>query len=215
MPSDAAGARPAKVLDLEARLARAVVGQEQAIREIVPAIQMYQAGLGPDGRPAGTFLLLGPTGTGKTRTVEAIAEILHGSVRNLITVDCGEFHLEHEVAKLIGAPPGYLGHRETEPVFTQARLAAATSQGCDLAVVLFDEVEKAAPSVARLLLGVLDKGTLRLGDNTTVNFEGSLIFFTSNLGAGGIMRQLSGGVGFAGAGATKRSLESLAMAAAG
>jgi ATP-dependent Clp protease ATP-binding subunit ClpA len=126
---------------------------------------MFRAGLGPEGRPAGVFLLLGPTGTGKTRTVEALADALHGSEKNLLRVDCGEFQMEHEIAKLIGAPPGYLGHRETPPMLTQQKLGAVTSEGSHLALVLFDEIEKAAPSMTRLLLGVLDKAVLRLGDN--------------------------------------------------
>src|SRR5690349_3968926 len=139
---------------------------------------MFRAGLSPAGRPAGVFLLLGPTGTGKTRTVEALAEILHNGAGKVVKVDCGEFQSDHEVAKLIGAPPGYLGHRETRPVLTQEKLTEATSEHTDLSIVLFDEIEKAAPALTRLLLGVLDKATLRLGDNAEVNFENSLIFLT-------------------------------------
>ena len=184
---------------------------------IVPFVQMHHAGLSPEGRPIGIFLLLGPTGTGKTRTVEALAEVLHGSQRNILKIDCGEFHLEHEVAKLIGAPPGYLGHRETHPLLTQSRLTSVTSRYSDLSIVLFDEIEKAAPSMTRLLLGVLDKGTLRLGDNTSVNFDRSLIFMTSNLGASGMMKALEKGFGFGGPDPTRdsqaRTLENLALAA--
>jgi ATP-dependent Clp protease ATP-binding subunit ClpA len=157
---------------------------------------MYSAGLAPEGRPAGVFLLLGPTGTGKTRTVEALAEVLHGNRKNLLRVDCGEYQMDHEVAKLIGAPPGYLGHRETHPVLTQARLASITSAQSSVSIVLFDEIEKAAPSLTRLLLGVLDKASLRLGDNNVVNFERSLIFLTSNVGARSIQSALTPGVGF-------------------
>lgn len=158
------------------------MGQSHGMEQIVPYVQMHQAGLAPEGRPAGVFLLLGPTGTGKTRTVEALAEVLHGSEKQLLRVDCGEFQMEHEVAKLIGAPPGYLGHRETPPMLTQNKLSSVVSERCDLSLVLFDEIEKAAPSMTRLLLGVLDKAALRLGDNTTVNFERTLIFLTSNVG---------------------------------
>ncbi len=182
--------------DLVSLLSQKIVGQPAALKFIVPYVQMYQAGLAPEGRPVGIFLLLGPTGTGKTRTVEALAEILHGSCKKVIRVDCGEFQMEHEVAKLIGAPPGYLGHRETESILTQNRLKAATSDNCDISVVLFDEVEKAAPSVTRLLLGILDKAVLRLGDNTEVNFEKSLIFFTSNLGAREMLKEIRPGLGF-------------------
>ncbi len=179
--------------DLTAVLSQKVVGQPDATRVIVPYIQMFQAGLAPEGRPVGVFLLLGPTGTGKTKTVEALAEVLHGSEKNVLKVDCGEFQMEHEVAKLIGAPPGYLGHRETQPMLTQQKLNAVTSEKCSLSLVLFDEIEKAAPSMTRLLLGVLDKGVLRLGDNSTVNFEKSLVFLTSNLGAREMLREINPG----------------------
>jgi ATP-dependent Clp protease ATP-binding subunit ClpA len=165
-----------------------LVGQPEAIDAIIPFIQMHQAGLAPEGRPIGAVLLLGPTGTGKTRTVEALAEVLHGSNKNMLKVDCGEFQMEHEVAKLIGAPPGYLGHRETQPMLSQAKVNAACSENSDITLILFDEIEKAAPSMTRLLLGILDKATLRLGDNATVNFERCMIFLTSNLGAKSIQR---------------------------
>jgi len=182
-----------------------VVGQPEATRLIVPYVQMFQAGLSPEGRPVGVFLLLGPTGTGKTKTVEALADTLHGSEKNMVKIDCGEFQLEHEVAKLIGAPPGYLGHRETQPMLTQQRLNASTSERSELSLVLFDEIEKAAPSLTRLLLGVLDKGVLRLGDNTSVNFEKSLVFLTSNLGSREMLREIHPEFGFQSAGGTPRA----------
>jgi ATP-dependent Clp protease ATP-binding subunit ClpA len=181
---------------LAARLSELLVGQPEAIETIVPYVQMYQAGLSPEGRPVGVVLLLGPTGTGKTRTVEALAEVLHGSSKNLLKVDCGEFQMEHEVAKLIGAPPGYLGHRETQPMLTQAKVNAVASEESEISLILFDEIEKAAPSMTRLLLGILDKATLRLGDNSSVNFERSLIFLTSNLGAKSIQRANKPDFGF-------------------
>ena len=183
--------------ELVEELSRKLVGQPAALQEIVPYIEVAQAGLAPEGRPAGIFLLLGPTGTGKTRTVEVLAGALHGSERRYLRIDCGEFQMEHEVAKLIGAPPGYLGHRETQPAITQQKLNAVTTEGCDLPIVLFDEIEKAAPSLIRLLLGVLDRGTLRLGDNSPVLFEKCLIFMTSNLGAKEMMRELHPAFGFA------------------
>src|SRR5436305_4291320 len=187
-------AEPAE--DLTSILSNKVVGQPNVISVIVPYIEMFQAGLAPENRPVGVFLLLGPTGTGKTRTVEALAETLHGSLKNLLKIDCGEFQMEHEVAKLIGAPPGYLGHRETQPMLTQAKVNGAASEGCDISLILFDEIEKAAASMTRLLLGILDKATLRLGDNNTVNFERTLIFLTSNIGARRMMKQLTPGFGF-------------------
>jgi ATP-dependent Clp protease ATP-binding subunit ClpA/CheY-like chemotaxis protein len=182
--------------DLISILSSKVVGQPNVINVIVPYVEMFQAGLAPENRPVGVFLLLGPTGTGKTRTVEALAEVLHGSTKNVLKVDCGEFQMEHEVAKLIGAPPGYLGHRETQPMLSQQKLTAVTSDRCGLSIVLFDEIEKAAPSMTRLLLGVLDRGVLRLGDNSSVNFEKSLVFLTSNLGAKEMMREISPDFGF-------------------
>jgi ATP-dependent Clp protease ATP-binding subunit ClpA len=195
-PSRTKKQAPESTEDLATVLSRRVVGQPDATRLIVPYIQMFQAGLAPEGRPVGVFLLLGPTGTGKTKTVEALAEILHGSEKNVLKVDCGEFQMEHEVAKLIGAPPGYLGHRETQPMLTQQKLTAVTSDKCNLSLVLFDEIEKAAPSMTRLLLGVLDKAQLRLGDNTTVNFEKSMVFLTSNLGSREMLREINPEFGF-------------------
>lgn len=174
--------------DIQERLNELLIGQPEAIDTIVPFVHMQQAGLAPEGRPVGVVLLLGPTGTGKTRTVEALAEVLHGSNKNLLRVDCGEFQMEHEVAKLVGAPPGYLGHRETQPMLNQAKVNGVASEHSEISIVLFDEIEKAAPSMTRLLLGILDKATLRLGDNSTVNFEKTLIFMTSNVGAKSIQR---------------------------
>src|SRR5580692_5694573 len=182
--------------DIAIALSRRLIGQPAAIAAVVPYVEMYRAKLAPEGRPAGIFLLLGPTGTGKTKTVEALADVLHGSPKKVLKVDCGEFQMEHEVAKLLGAPPGYLGHRETQPLLTQQKVNGASSESCDLSIVLFDEIEKAAASVARLLLGVLDKAVLRLGDNTSVNFEKTMIFLTSNLGARAMNRELHPDFGF-------------------
>lgn len=212
------GNLPREPDELTARLSQLLVGQTDAIETIVPYVQMHQAGLSPEARPIGVFLLLGPTGTGKTRTVEVLAEVLHGSSKNLLKVDCGEFQMEHEVAKLVGAPPGYLGHRETQPMLTQAKLNAAASESSDISILLFDEIEKAAPSMTRLLLGILDKAALRLGDNSTVNFEKTMIFLTSNLGGKSIQRATKPDFGFesmvpAEAEAEPAKLKSIGMAA--
>lgn len=176
-----------------------VIGQPQFAEAIEPALKRHLAGLGDPARPVGVWLLAGPTGTGKTKSVEALAEVLHGSARNIVRLDCGEFQLEHETAKIIGAPPGYLGHRETTPLLTQMKLNAASSDQCPVSIVLLDELEKASDSFHRLLLGVMDSGSLRLGDNTTVSFTKSMIFATTNLAADKISRSIAAPLGFAGA----------------
>jgi len=193
---DEAERGPRPPADLVGLLSRKVVGQSNALQYITPYIRMFQAGLSSPDRPAGIFLLLGPTGTGKTRTVEALAEILHGSAKHLLKIDCAEYQSDHEVAKLIGAPPGYVGHRETRPMLTQDRLTEVVTPDCDLALVLFDEIEKASPVLTTLLLGMLDRATLRLGDNTAVNFEKALIFLTSNLGAREMGKEIQPEIGF-------------------
>lgn len=172
------------------------MGQPSALDTILPSIHLHRSGLAPEGRPVGTFLLLGPTGTGKTRTVEAIAEVLHGTPRAVLRIDCGEFQSDHEIAKLIGAPPGYVGHFDSEPRLSTANLDDVRSDECDLALVLFDEIEKAAPAMAPLLLSILDRASLVLGNGETVDFTRALIFFTTNLGARGMMEAIRPGMGF-------------------
>lgn len=172
-----------------AYLNRNVIGQGKAIDTVVRLLQNIKAGLREPNRPAGSLFLMGPTGVGKTALCEAVATSLHGSPKNLLVINCGEYQMEHEVAKLIGAPPGYLGHRETQPILSQQRLSQGASPHCPTPLVLFDEIEKASNSMMRLLLGILDKATLRLGDNSSVNFEEAVIFFTSNLGAKELSRQ--------------------------
>lgn len=168
---------------LEASLRRLIVGQEEAIQHIVNIYQMYLTGMAPPGRPVGVLLFLGPTGSGKTRIVEATAEILLGSPRAVVKIDCAEFQHSHEIAKLIGSPPGYLGHRETHPLLSQEVLNQYHTEKLKLSFVLFDEIEKASDALWNLLLGILDKATLTLGDNRRVDFSRALIFMTSNLGA--------------------------------
>jgi ATP-dependent Clp protease ATP-binding subunit ClpA len=167
--------------ELRSFFASRLIGQGHVIEDLVTPVTQYNAGFHWGVKPAGVYLLLGPSGTGKTLSTEIMAEALHGSPK-LLRVNCGEYTMDHQIATLIGAPPGYLGHRETHPVFTQEKLIGLQSQECDLAVILFDEIEKASHSMEKLLLGVLDKGELRLGDNRTVSFTRTLIFFTSNLG---------------------------------
>jgi ATP-dependent Clp protease ATP-binding subunit ClpB len=174
--------RPAQ--DLESKLRRLVVGQEEAIHEIVRTYQTHLAGLSPAGRPIGNFLFLGPTGSGKTRIVEATAQSLLNNPRAVIKIDCAEYQHGHEIAKLIGSPPGYLGHRETHALLSQDALNQHHTEKVKLSFVLFDEIEKASDTLWNLLLGILDKGVLTLGDNRKVDFSRVMIFLTSNLGAG-------------------------------
>src|SRR5271168_4293420 len=164
-------------------LSHLVVGQDEAIHQIVRAYQTYLAGLSPPGRPIGNFLFLGPTGSGKTRIVEATAEAMLKNPRAVIKIDCAEFQHSHEIAKLIGSPPGYLGHRETHPLLSQEVLNQFHTDTIKLSFVLFDEIEKASDALWNLLLGILDKATLTLGDNRKVDFSKAMIFMTSNLGA--------------------------------
>ncbi len=168
---------------LEKTLLKLVVGQDEAIEQIVNIYQMHVTGLCAPGRPVGNFLFLGPTGSGKTRTVEATAEALVGNSRAVIKIDCAEFQHSHEIAKLIGSPPGYLGHRETHPLLSQEVINQHHTDTIKISFILFDEIEKASDSLWNLLLGILDKATLTLGDNRKVDFSKAMIFMTSNLGA--------------------------------
>jgi len=189
--------RSSEVLDFERRLLSKIVGQERAVRRIVNMYQIYMAGMAMPGRPIGNLLFLGPTGSGKTRVVEASAEILFGSPRAFIKIDCAEFQHSHEIAKLIGSPPGYLGHRETPPLLTQEAIDQHQTDRAKMTFILFDEIEKANDALWQLLLGILDKGTLTLGDNRKVDMSHCVIFMTSNLGAVEMSDMMSTGIGFA------------------
>ena len=183
--------------EFESALRRRIVGQDQAVEKVVEIYQMFLAGLNPPGRPVGNLLFLGPTGSGKTRVVEAMAEALFGDARACIKIDCAEFQHSHEIAKLIGSPPGYLGHRETHPLLTQEALNQWHTETLKLSILLFDEIEKASDSLWQLLLGILDKATLTLGDNRRVDLSQCIIIMTSNLGAGEMSNMVDGGLGFA------------------
>src|ERR1700758_1157150 len=188
--------RSSTACHFEQALRKKVVGQERAVQALVDLYQVFCAGLHSPGHPVGNLLFLGPTGSGKTRAVEAAAEILFGDSRAVIKVDCAEFQHSHENAKLIGSPPGYLGHRETHPLITQEALAASHRGELKLSFLLFDEIEKASDSLWQLLLGMLDKATLTLGDNRRVDLSQTVIFLTSNLGGGEITELMYGGMGF-------------------
>src|SRR5206468_1457468 len=188
--------RSTDTIDFQTALRGKIVGQEEGVQALVDLYQVFRAGLNSPGRPVGNLLFLGPTGSGKTRIVEAAAEILFGDARAVVKVDCAEFQHSHEIAKLIGSPPGYLGHRETHPLITQETLAACHTDKLKLSFLLFDEIEKASDALWQLLLGILDKATLTLGDNRRVDFSQTLIFLTSNLGGRAITDLMSDGFGF-------------------
>ncbi|MGA8150383.1 MAG: AAA family ATPase [Terriglobales bacterium] len=183
--------------DFDNALRRKIVGQDAAVEKVVEIYQMFLAGLNPPGRPVGNLLFLGPTGSGKTRVVEAMSEALFGDARACIKIDCAEFQHSHEIAKLIGSPPGYLGHRETHPLLTQEALNQWHTERLKLSILLFDEIEKASDSLWQLLLGILDKATLTLGDNRRVDLSQCIIIMTSNLGASEMSGLVDGGLGFA------------------
>jgi ATP-dependent Clp protease ATP-binding subunit ClpB len=180
----------------ERELLARVVGQDQAVRDLCSLYELALAGLNGKNRPIGTMLLLGPTGSGKTWLAEAAAEVLYGTAAALIKVDCAEYQHPHEIAKIIGSPPGYVGHGETSPLFTQDVLDRRDRNGVPLAIVLFDDIEKASPVLWQLLLGVLDRGTLSLGDNRRVDFRRTIVLMSSNLGADEISAMRLGSIGF-------------------
>src|SRR3977135_1082662 len=188
--------RSTDTIDFQTALRGKIVGQEEGVQALVDLYQVFRAGLNSPGRPVGNLLFLGPTGSGKTRIVEAAAEILFGDSRAVIKVDCGEFQHSHEIAKLIGSPTGYLAHRETHPLITQEALAATHTDKLKLSFLLFDEIEKANDALWQLLLGMLDRATLTLGDNRRVDLSRTVIFMTSNLGGAEIMELMQGGMGF-------------------
>jgi ATP-dependent Clp protease ATP-binding subunit ClpB len=186
-----------EALKLQADLLNRIVGQDEAVDQIVSIYQTYLAGMNSQGRPIGNLLFLGPTGTGKTRLVEATAESLAGDAHAVVKIDCAEFQHGHEIAKLMGSPPGYIGHRETHAVLSQEAINQYHHEGMKISFVLFDEIEKASDFLWNLLLGILDKATLTLGDNRKVDFSQALIFMTSNLGASEMNSLLRPHLGFA------------------
>src|SRR5689334_12299931 len=184
-------------LEFETGLRARIIGQDRAIRSITSLYQVFHAGMTNPTRPLGTMLFLGPTGSGKTHVVEAAAEILFGTRNAVVKIDCAEFQHSHEIAKLIGSPPGYLGHRETAPLLTQDNIDKYHTESNPFSLVLFDEIEKASDALWQLLLGILDKATLTLGDNRKVDFSQTMIFMTSNLGAREMSELITGAIGFA------------------
>ena len=192
-----------RAAQFEAELRARVIGQERAVRKLASLFQVFQAGLTSSARPIGTMLFLGPTGSGKTHVVEAAAEALFGDRNAVVRVDCAEFQHSHEIAKLVGSPPGYLGHRETQALLTQENLDKYRTKDNPFSLVLFDEIEKASDALWQLLLGILDKATLTLGDNRRVDFSQTMIFMTSNLGAQERSQLINGAIGFAPSGSDR------------
>lgn len=158
-----------------------IVGQAEAVDSLVEGYQIAKAGLSGRG-PVRNYLFLGPTGVGKTRVVEAAGEFLFQDTTSLIRVDCAEFQHSHEVAKIIGSPPGYVGFREVAPIFSRASLESLLKGGPP-GLVLFDEIEKANRALWDLLLGILDQGRLRLGDTSQVSFQNIILVMTGNIAA--------------------------------
>jgi ATP-dependent Clp protease ATP-binding subunit ClpA len=187
----------AQAQEFDQQLSALIIGQENAVSSMGSLYQLFLAGMNQTDKPVGALLFLGPTGSGKTRVVEAAADILFGDPNAVIKVNCAEFQHSHEIAKLIGSPPGYLGHRETSPLLSQENLDRFHNKEIQLSLVLFDEIEKASDSLWKLLLGILDKATLTLGDNRRVDFSQSLIIMTSNLGAREMSELMEGRIGFA------------------
>lgn len=183
--------------DFEGFLRNRIVGQDAAIEAVTEIYQMFLVGMTPPDRPLGNLLFLGPTGSGKTYLVEVVAEALFGNRHAFIKVDCAEFQEHHEIAKLIGSPPGYIGHLQTQPLLNQESIDHWHTENLKLTLLLFDEIEKASESLWQLLLGILDKGTLTLGDNSHVDLSHCVIFLTSNLGASQMSDLVQGGMGFA------------------
>lgn len=175
---------------------RYIVGQHSAVDGLIDLTEKFHANLFDKTRPIGTALFLGPTGSGKTRTVEAFCNALFDNEKAAIKIDCGEFQHDHEISKLIGSPPGYLGHKQTPAILTQDNLNKNHTEHYPLTVILFDEIEKASDSLWHLLLGILDKGTVTLGDNSATDFSKCIILMTSNAGSVEMNGALGGGIGF-------------------
>jgi ATP-dependent Clp protease ATP-binding subunit ClpB len=175
-----------------------VVGQDEAVELVTNVYERNLAGICDSSKPIASLLFLGPTGVGKTRMAEAISEHMLGSKEKMLKVNCGEYQYGHEINKLIGSPPGYLGHNETPPYFTQDKLDTMSKAGQKVSVVLFDEIEKANEALYNLLLAILDKGHFVTGQNVTLDFTHSIIVMTSNLGAKDITGLVTGnkGIGF-------------------
>jgi ATP-dependent Clp protease ATP-binding subunit ClpB len=177
----------AKLLRMEDELGKRVVGQREAVQAVSDAVRRSRAGVADPNRPTGSFMFLGPTGVGKTELAKALAEFLFDDERAMVRIDMSEYGEKHSVARLVGAPPGYIGYDQGGQLTEAVRRRPYT-------VILFDEIEKAHPDVFDVLLQVLDEGRLTDGQGRTVDFRNTILILTSNLGSGGTEEQVMAAV---------------------
>jgi ATP-dependent Clp protease ATP-binding subunit ClpB len=177
----------AKLLRMEDELGKRVVGQKEAVQAVSDAVRRSRAGVADPNRPTGSFMFLGPTGVGKTELAKALAEFLFDDEHAMVRIDMSEYGEKHSVARLVGAPPGYIGYDQGGQLTEAVRRRPYT-------VILFDEIEKAHPDVFDVLLAVLDEGRLTDGQGRTVDFRNTILILTSNLGAGGNEEQVMAAV---------------------
>jgi len=169
-----------------------LVGQDEAVKTLVNTVDLYEGGLYPRTKPISCLLFLGPTGSGKTYAVESFCESMFGNPQHMIKIDCAEFQMDHEITKLIGSPPGYLGHRETHAIITNEKIKNLQQGFLPFPIILLDEIEKASDTLWNLLLGILDKGILTLGTNEVVDLKSTIIIMTSNVGSKEMSNKLGG-----------------------
>ena len=209
--------RSVKANALAAKFAHRIIGQPRAVDALVAVLEKYQAGFYDRTKPIASLLFLGPTGCGKTGAVEAFAEGIFGKPTAMMKINASEFAHSHEIARLIGSPAGYLGHRETHPFFTNASVKSYQTPDCPFTIILVDEIEKASDSLWNLLLGILDKGQLTTGTNEVVDMTSTIIIMTSNVGSSELAAKIGdGGIGFLKAGETISwdNMKEVAMSAA-
>jgi ATP-dependent Clp protease ATP-binding subunit ClpB len=218
-----------KAEQLASRFKYRIVGQPEATGALTSVLEKYQSGFYDKTKPIASMLFLGPTGVGKTGTAEAFAEGLFGDPKHMLKVDCAEFQHSHEIAKLVGSPPGYLGHRETHPFFTNHSVRekfckyAPDIRGISVeigqtdpafTIIVFDEIEKASDALWNLLLGILDKGTLTTGTNEVVDLTKTVIIMTSNVGSSELADENAIGFDAGTKERTDAQMKEIAMAAA-
>ena len=191
-----------------------IIGQPEAIDALVSVSEKFHSQLFDNNRPIASILFLGPTGTGKTHTVETYCDSLFSDQNACIKIDCGEYQLDHEITKLVGSPPGYLGHSATPPRFSTEKIREHWTEQYPLTVILFDEIEKASPDLQNILLGILDKGIITTGKNERVDLTKSIVVMTSNEGSAEMNSALDGGMGFGGTeGADSKQISSIGLSA--